>query len=642
MSLCLTVEGGSNFLRHPVTFTNLRGQKLVGSIYHSAKFSPLNGGPCIIYLHGNASSQLEGQFLVPNFCPYGIFVFCFDFAGCGCSDGEYVSLGYYEQQDTEFLIDVLNKTFKLGPFVLWGRSMGASTALLVQNPLVLGKVSDSSFTSIQDMCTAIATSMKFPSVFVSMAIWYLRKKVVSVANFNIDEVSPLIASKSPNQVPVVFGHAENDQFIPYEQCKALYSSYNSKFKYIMQLPGGHNSRRRSAWITLGVLFAFEQLGIPSDNVVISECRKLQQSTFHFSSFDAMVQLAPEVNDNTILRQYQIEQHQNSGHPENPNEASEIPPTPPPHSKKKRTHSHSVRSPKATRSKTIIKRRRKRHNSRASMINMNLVHDSSPQPIQCNESKTEEGSVPRENDTSQQNDQSDDLSPLVPNETDSRLVPPETIESTNQNNNSNDLSVSPLVPKEAEEEETNQTNETSPLTPNDIEESQTELSAEENQNKSEANFSSTEEIQIPIPKPNEPLDHTATQEATSSSNSKSEIEHNQIPNEKILAPPPEEHNSESDQQSPKEAQTSETRIGIEETQIHSKHQRASKKVNHSKQHQTKEAGGMQTPEAITMGDNSLLSNVTLMPVPLPLMSFSKSPLSQLKPPPLIPQQKNILN
>jgi pimeloyl-ACP methyl ester carboxylesterase len=91
--LRLQADDDTTFGRLPVSFHNARGQTLVGSIYHSASVSPLQGGPCVVYLHGNASSQLEGQFLVPNLCPRGVFVFCFDFAGCGCSDGDYVSLG---------------------------------------------------------------------------------------------------------------------------------------------------------------------------------------------------------------------------------------------------------------------------------------------------------------------------------------------------------------------------------------------------------------------------------------------------------------------------------------------------------------------------------------------------------------------
>ncbi|KAK8893776.1 hypothetical protein M9Y10_022205 [Tritrichomonas musculus] len=297
--MTLKVDNSETFIRYPVTFRNNRNQNIVGSIYHSSNHSPMNGGPCVIYLHGNASSQLEGQFLVPNICKYGIFVFCFDFCGCGNSDGKYISLGYFEKQDTEFLINVLHKMFNMGPFIVWGRSMGAATALLVQSPYVAGRISDSSFTSVHDMCSAIAQSMNFPSIFVPTVIWYLKKKVLSAANFNFEKVEPISIDNSnvpnlmPNgEVPAVFGHAEHDQFIPYSQCTRLFQHYASKSKFIMNLEGGHNSRRDDDWIRLGVSFILDQLHIKVPKIEICACRNPQDATvFHFSDFKDMVEMS---------------------------------------------------------------------------------------------------------------------------------------------------------------------------------------------------------------------------------------------------------------------------------------------------------------------------------------------------------------
>jgi hypothetical protein len=55
-------------------------------------------------MHGNASSQHEGQFPIRNLWTGGISLFCFGFAG-----SDHVSLGYYETMDLIFLM------------VLWGR-----------------------------------------------------------------------------------------------------------------------------------------------------------------------------------------------------------------------------------------------------------------------------------------------------------------------------------------------------------------------------------------------------------------------------------------------------------------------------------------------------------------------------------------
>ena len=329
MPLILDAGGDQKFMRHPVSFKNPRKQNIVGSIYFQSNFSPVNGGPCIIYLHGNASCQTEGQFLVPNFCPHGCFVFCFDFVGCGCSDGDYVSLGYFETQDTNFLINLLHKQFNMGPFILWGRSMGAATALLVDNPYVVAKISDSSFTSVPDMCAAIAKSMSLPSMFIPAVIWFLKKKVLSAADFDIEQISPLDCEQE-SPVPVVFGHAQEDQFIPFEQCRELYDSYENPHKYIMVLEGGHNSKRDIGWITLGVTFALEQLSIDTTNIQISECRKLQSASFHFGSFETLLKSARE--DEHTATQEEINEF-NKALSSQPNPAEQ------PKTEKKHRHRH---------------------------------------------------------------------------------------------------------------------------------------------------------------------------------------------------------------------------------------------------------------------------------------------------------------
>ena len=45
--------------------------------------------------------------------------------------GDIVSLGYYETQDTMMLMDKLMNEFDVRQFILWGRSMGAVTALMI-------------------------------------------------------------------------------------------------------------------------------------------------------------------------------------------------------------------------------------------------------------------------------------------------------------------------------------------------------------------------------------------------------------------------------------------------------------------------------------------------------------------------------
>lgn len=280
-------DGGGLFIRIPFEIKLPRKLKMRGSIYHTGLMNVKNPGPCLIYLHGNASSQLEGQFLVPNICPRRVFVVCFDAIGCGMSDGEYVSLGYYETGDTEFLIKYLQDTYHFGPFVLWGRSMGAATSLMIDNPAVVGIVSDSAFTSVRNMVKAIARQHHIGTVFMKPTLWMLKGKVEEKAGFDFNTVSPI--NVVPNRkTPIIFAQATDDKLIPFEHCEQLYEAYGGSEKRLIKLTGGHNGRRPLEFIRDGVKFALEKFGLPSKGLIISPCRNLQKSDFHFESFDQMV------------------------------------------------------------------------------------------------------------------------------------------------------------------------------------------------------------------------------------------------------------------------------------------------------------------------------------------------------------------
>jgi alpha/beta superfamily hydrolase len=62
-------------------------------------------------------------------------LFTFDFSGCGRSEGQWVTLGYKEQDDLQTVIDHLRGTNKVSLIGLWGRSMGAVTSIFYTTKL---------------------------------------------------------------------------------------------------------------------------------------------------------------------------------------------------------------------------------------------------------------------------------------------------------------------------------------------------------------------------------------------------------------------------------------------------------------------------------------------------------------------------
>ena len=77
--------------------------------------------------------------------------FCFDFAGCGMSEGEYISLGWFERDDVNVIVNYLREHRKVNTIGLWGRSMGAATPLFHSNrdPSIAGMVLDSAFADLK-------------------------------------------------------------------------------------------------------------------------------------------------------------------------------------------------------------------------------------------------------------------------------------------------------------------------------------------------------------------------------------------------------------------------------------------------------------------------------------------------------------
>ena len=55
-------------------------------------------------MHGNAGNKLEGLGHFETLLPLGINLFSFDFSGCGCSEGEYVTLGWKEKDDLDVIV----------------------------------------------------------------------------------------------------------------------------------------------------------------------------------------------------------------------------------------------------------------------------------------------------------------------------------------------------------------------------------------------------------------------------------------------------------------------------------------------------------------------------------------------------------
>jgi cephalosporin-C deacetylase-like acetyl esterase len=216
--------------------------------------------PCVIYLHGNSSSRLEALEAVPYLLPSNITLFCFDFGGCGMSEGEYISLGWYEREDLALIIEYLRKYKRVSTIGLWGRSMGAVTSLLYgdRDPSIAGMVLDSPFCDMKQLVHELAKSYtKIPSFLISGALKLVRSTVKSKAKFDMLDLAP-INHVANCYIPALFAVANSDDFIQPHHAQKLFDSYAGD-KNIVRFEGDHNSPRPKFFLDSVTIFFYNTL-----------------------------------------------------------------------------------------------------------------------------------------------------------------------------------------------------------------------------------------------------------------------------------------------------------------------------------------------------------------------------------------------
>eukprot|EP00890_Picochlorum_soloecismus_P001336 jgi/Picsp_1/2202/NSC_05666-R1_esterase lipase domain-containing protein len=255
------------YYREDVELKNSRGQRLVCSHYRPCVVRSKDGRlPCVIYCHTNSGSRRDAEEIVFSLLPHGCTVFALDFGGSGLSDGEWVTLGAHEVYDVEEAVQYLREEGSTSTIGLWGRSMGAVTAILYscKDPSVAGVVADSPFSKLVDLMLELATNkdqgMSIPKPLARVAMGLMRRSVKRRAGFNIDHVSPVDIAPS-SYVPTLFGHGKGDTFIPMHHSERLFLAHGAEMKNFVAFEGDHNSIRPQYWYEQGLSFLLEALRV---------------------------------------------------------------------------------------------------------------------------------------------------------------------------------------------------------------------------------------------------------------------------------------------------------------------------------------------------------------------------------------------
>lgn len=260
--------GGHEFMRSDLQVQNCKGLSLECSWWKpkNPQLMGQSAWPCVVCLHGNSSCRLEAPQHVRLVLMRGITVFAFDFAGCGQSEGDHITLGYNERDDVQEVIKYLRQTEEVSTIALWGRSMGAATALLHghRDPSIAALILDSPFASLEMVVRELIDRMPIRcklGFMVNTAMGMVRRSVQKRTGMDILKLKP-IENVHTCFIPSLFIAGVNDELIDPHHTHDIYEAYAGD-KNIVMIEGDHNSQRPQ-YLADGIsIFLYERLCLPA-------------------------------------------------------------------------------------------------------------------------------------------------------------------------------------------------------------------------------------------------------------------------------------------------------------------------------------------------------------------------------------------
>ena len=253
-----------HYIRKDFELLNFQGYLMkVSMIEPDPRERPMDIMPCVIYLHANASSRIEGLHVRRFLLKRNINLCVFDFQGSGLSEGEYISLGYNEKHQVKNIVDFVEKYPGVGNIGLWGRSMGAATALIYSSmdKRIKAIAVDSPFEDFRKLAKEmVLNQIKLPGFLIEGAISIIGKSVKNRNGMDINDIKAIDAVTKCER-PVVFIHAKDDELVPYHHSEDLIKNYKGQKKELKTVTGGHNgSRPNNLMEYVGDFFA-QNLGV---------------------------------------------------------------------------------------------------------------------------------------------------------------------------------------------------------------------------------------------------------------------------------------------------------------------------------------------------------------------------------------------
>lgn len=248
-------------LRQELELKNGRGHVLKCS--HFVFCESVERAPCVIFCHGSSSCRVDAFQIMPYLFEHKLTVFAFDFSGSGLSGGDYVTLGYREEEDLRVVIDYLSHHEMVSSIGLWGKSMGAVASILraSKDRRVDACVLDSPFGNFQrvveDYCNQSPALQWVPQSAVDFCLARVCQAVKERVGLDPRQMKPVKVAPQCH-CPALFAVAEGDCVVQPGQVEELEAAWNGNSRFCL-LPGGHNTDRPMEFLQEAALFMAEAL-----------------------------------------------------------------------------------------------------------------------------------------------------------------------------------------------------------------------------------------------------------------------------------------------------------------------------------------------------------------------------------------------
>ncbi len=198
-----------------VYFTTSDGIKLNGWFIPAA-----NSETTLIFLHGNAGNISHRMGSIQIFNRLGLNVFIFDYRGYGKSNGRPYEEGTYLDAKAAYDYVARTKEVNRDKIILYGESLGGAIAYELATTARAG---------------AVITLGTFSSIVDMGKVMYPFLPIKLIARTEYDTLSKVAVAR----IPKLFIHSADDEIIPIEQGRNLFSRACEP-KEFYEMRGGHN------------------------------------------------------------------------------------------------------------------------------------------------------------------------------------------------------------------------------------------------------------------------------------------------------------------------------------------------------------------------------------------------------------------